>query len=105
MPLVDLFVPGSALNSSIPRLHVVPGDAFAVGDRLQIHLVDDLFVSVIACSGDVDAQIPLRLQHCDPMVPFEARSGARRPDRGQVGGGMPEGQDVGDGRFRHSASL
>ena len=95
-PLVDVLVTGERAELLDPRLHVVPGHPLARGDRLQVDLVDDVLVGLDHAVGHVDAEVALRLQHGDPQLPLEHDLVLRRPDRGEVGAGVPGGEDVGD---------
>ena len=94
---MDVLVAGERAELLDPRLHVVPGDPLARGDRLEVDLVDDVLVGLDHAVGHVDAEVALRLQHRDPQPPLEHDLVLRRPDRGQVGAGVAGGQHVGDG--------
>ena len=93
---MDVLVAGERAELLDPRLHVVPGDPLAGGDRVEVDLVDDRLVGLDHAVGHVDAEVALRLEHRDPEPPLEHDLVLGRPDRGQVGAGVPGGEDVGD---------
>ena len=43
---MDVLVPGERAELLDPRLHVVPGDPLALGDRGEVDLVDDPLVGL-----------------------------------------------------------
>ena len=94
---MDVLVPAERGELLDPRLHVVPGDAFAGGDRVQVDLVDDGLVGLDDAVGHVDPEVALRPEHRDPELPLEHDLVLGRPDPREVGAGVPGGQDVGDG--------
>ena len=104
-PLVDVLVPGQRAELLDPRLHVVPGDPLARGDRVEVDLVDDVLVGLDDAVGYVDPEVALGLEHRDPELPLEHDLVLRRPDRGEVGAGVPGGEDVGDGHVLDSPML
>ena len=98
MPLWMCSWPASALELLDPRLHVVPGDPLAGGDRVEVDaLSDDVLVGLDDAVGHVDAEVALGLEHRDPELPLEHDLVLGRPDLGQVGAGVAGGEDVGDG--------
>ena len=88
--LVDVLVAGERVELLDARLHVVPGDPLARGDRGEVDLVEDRLVGLDDAVGDVDAEVALGPQHREPQLPLEhdlcsgdqsAPVGARRSGR------------------------
>ena len=95
-PLVHVLVPGERAELLDPRLDVVAGDPLARRDRGEVDLLDDPLVVRDRLLGDVDAQVALRAQHRDPQPPLQHDLVLRRPQRDELGAGVPRGEDVGD---------
>ena len=93
--LVDVLVAGEGAELLDPRLHVVAGDPLAGGDRVEVDLVDHVLVGLDHAVRHLDAEVALRLEHRDPELPLEHDLVLRRPDLGEVGAGVPGGQELG----------
>jgi len=94
--LVDVLVPGQRRELLDARLHVVARHQLAGSDGVEIDPVDHLLVGLDDPVGYVDPHVTLGPQHGDPEPALEHDLVLGRPDRGEVGRGVPHGEDVGD---------
>lgn len=102
--LVDLLVAGEGVELLDPRLDVVAGDFFALGDRGQVDLVDDTFVIGEGGVRHLDPEVLLSAQHRQPQPAFQLHLLLGGPEDGQLRGGVAAGQDIGDARLRRHSS-
>lgn len=69
--LVHVLMPGEVVELLDPRLHVVPRDLLALGDRSQVDLVEDALVVGDRGVRDLDAEVLLRPQHGEPELTLQ----------------------------------
>ncbi len=94
--LVHVLVPGEVVELLDPRLHVVPGNLLALGDRGQVDGVEDALVVGDRLVRHLDAEVLLGPQHGEPELPLQLHLLLGRPERGELGGGVASGEDVRD---------
>ena len=92
--LVDVLVPGERAELLDARLDVVPRDALARGDRVEVDRVDHSAVVVDHLLRDVEPERALRLEHREPQLTLEDDLVLGRPDAGHGLGGVARGEDV-----------
>ncbi len=95
--LVDVLGAGECSELLDAGLHVVAGDLLAVGDRLEVDLVDDGLVRLDDAVGRLDTEILLGHEDGDPQSALEDDLVLRRPDARQLRRCVSAGQNVGGG--------
>ncbi len=104
--LVHVLVAGEVVELLDARLHVVAGQALALGDGAQVDLRGHGLVVVDDTGGHLDAQLGLRSQHGQPQLPLGQHLVLGRPHMGQLRRGVTGGEDIGDTRLGgHVASV
>ena len=97
--LVDLLVPGERVELLDPRLHVVPGDLLALGDRAEVDLLQHPLVVRDGLLGHLDAEVLLRPQHGEPQAALQHHLLLGGPEGGELRRGVAAGEDVRDTRL------
>jgi hypothetical protein len=78
-------------------LHVVEGDALALPDAVEVHLVAHALIVLDRLGRDGDAEVALGLHHRDPKITLQQNAAVRRPDLPHGRRGVALGEHVGDG--------
>ncbi len=94
--LVHVLVPGEGVELLDARLDVVPGDPLAGGDGVEVDLLDDPLVVGHDVVGDVDAEVALGFEDCQPEVALEDDLVLGRPQADELRARVAGGQDIGD---------
>jgi hypothetical protein len=84
--------PASALNSSMRRLHVVPGDPLALRDAREINIVDHCLVRLDDPVRQRDPEVALGPQDREPQPALHPDLLLRRPEVDEVGGRIAAGE-------------
>ena len=94
--LVNVLVAGQSIEFFDAGLHIVAGDALALRDGLEVHVLYHGLVGIDGLGGDVYTQILLGAHNRNPELALQDDFMLRAPDIGQLRGGIAGGQDVGN---------
>ena len=94
--LVNVLVAGQRIEFFDAGLHIVAGDALALRDGPEVHVLYHGLVGIDGLGGDVYAQILLGAHDRNPELALQDDFMLRAPDIGQLRGGIAGGQDVGN---------
>ena len=92
--LVDVLVAGEVGELLDAGLDVVFRDALALGDGVEVDVVEDALVVGDHTVGDGDAQVVLGLEDGQPQAPFGLDLADGVPDVPHGGGGITLGEHI-----------
>jgi len=64
--LVDMLETGKGTKLFDPRLHIMAGKGFTLANRIEIDIVDMALVGMYGFGGDLEAEVALGFENCDP---------------------------------------
>ena len=82
---MDVLIARQSAEFLNPCLHIVARNGFPFLDGFQIHLFLYRFIGLNRALRDVQAEIPLRPQDCEPIVPLEQYPALRTPNTAHCG--------------------
>jgi hypothetical protein len=102
---VDVLVPGQRAELFDARLDVVAGGPFPDGDARQVDVVEHPPVVLDHPVGNGHPEVALGLEHGQPEPALEADLLLGRPQRDELGRGVPAGQDIRNGHGTKDGTL